>query len=212
MATARVNLDEIVSTSSFGKDNYARRLLRKTAATVDVHADEIDRLANILAPMELIGTYKVEVGDSFPDDGIGWEDVTAVVGRSLEGARGIAFEILGVSVGTTTTHGNKNISISVLDPEDHVLTQADDGNAQVSYEYFKLTTAISGEVYAEISGRAPDSTTASQKVGFSKKIVGLQDGTVIPATPVQIGDFNISFGTNKLTQNRDIVINVYAQF
>lgn len=212
MATARVNLDGIVATSSFGKDNFARRVLRKTAETVDAHAEEIDRLANILAPMELIGTYTSAVGETFPAEGIGWDDVTAVVGGSIAGARGIAFEILGVSVGATTTHGNKSIAINVLDTEDHVLTQANDDNSAVSYEYFKLTTAISGEVYAEFSGRAPESTTASQREGFSKKIVGLQDGTVIPEEPVQIGDFNISFGTNRLTQNRDIVINVYAQF
>lgn len=211
MAAEKVNINSIVDTQSFGKDNYARRVLKKAASAIDAHAENIDSILNILSPMKLIGTYTSAVDATFPTAGIGWTDFTAVTGGTLTGARGIAFLIEGITVGTAT-FGNKNVSINILDSESHVIMQANDRNSQVEFEYFKLTTAISGEIYAEFSGRAPSSTTASQREGFSKKIVGLDDGVIIPASPISIGDFNISFGTNRLTQNNDITIKAYAQF
>ena len=44
MAAEKVNIDSIVDTQSFGKDNYARRVLKKTADVVDSNADKLDAL------------------------------------------------------------------------------------------------------------------------------------------------------------------------
>ena len=211
MASAKVNLNSIVETQSFGKDNYARRSIKKIATAVDSHADEIDRLANILAPMKLIGTYTSPVGESFPTEGIGWADCTAVEGGSIAGARGLVITIEGVQ-GASATYNNKAVAYNILDVNENVIMQCYDQNQQISFELFKMTTDISGEVFAEVSGRAPESTTRNQRLGFFYRTVGLTDGTIIPEESIEIGDFNIQFETNRLTQVTDIIIKVYAQF
>lgn len=211
MASAKVNLDRNVETQSFGKDNYARRSIKKIATVVDSHADEIDRLANILAPMELIGTYTSPVGESFPAEGIGWADCTAVEGGSIAGARGLMITIEGVQ-GSSAEHNNKAVAYEILDVNEDIIMQCYDQNQQISFELFKMTTDISGEVYAEVSGRAPTSTTRNQRLGFFYRTVGLTDGTIIPEESIEIGDFNIQFETNRLTQGTDIIIKIYAQF
>lgn len=211
MASAKVNLDRNAETQSFGKDNYARRMLKKTAKAVDSHADEIDRLANILAPMKLIGTYTSPVGESFPTAGIGWADCTAVDGGSIAGARGLMITIEGVQ-GASATYDNKAVAYNVLDVNGNVIMQCYDQNQPISFELFKMTTDISGEVFAEVSGRAPASTIRNQQLGFFYRTVGLTDGTIIPEESIEIGNFNIQFETNKLTQVTDIIIKIYAQF
>lgn len=211
MASAKVNLDRKVETQSFGKDNYARCSIKKIATVVDSHADEIDRLANILAPMNLIGTYTSPVGESFPTAGIGWADCTAVEGGSIAGARGLMITIEGVQ-GASAKHDNKAVAYSILDVNENVIMQCYDQNQQISFELFKMTTDISGEVFAEVSGRAPTSTTRNQQLGFFYRTVGLTDGTIMPEKPIEIGNFNIQFETNRLTQVTDIIIKIYAQF
>lgn len=211
MASAKVNLNSNVETQSFGKDNYARRSIKKIAAAVDSHADEIDRLANILAPMKLIGTYTSSVGENFPTEGIDWANCTAVEGGSIAGARGLMITIEGVQ-GASATHDNKAVAYSILDVNGNVIMQCYDQNQQISFELFKMTTDVSGEVFAEVSGRAPSSTTRNQQLGFFYRTVGLTDGTIIPEETIKIGNFNIQFETNKLTQVTDIIIKVYAQF
>ena len=211
MASAKVNLNSIVETQSFEKDNYARRSIKKIATVVDSHADEIDRLANILAPMELIGSYTSPVGESFPTAGIGWADCTAVEGSSIAGARGLMITIEGVQ-GASTEYNNKAVAYEILDTDENIIMECYDQNQQISFELFKMTTDISGEVFAEVSGRAPSSTTRNQRLGFFYRTVGLTDGTIMPEEPIEIGDFNIQFETNRLTQVTDIIIKIYAQF
>lgn len=211
MASAKVNINRNVECNSFGKDNYVRRMLKKTAEVVDSHADEIDRLANILAPMELIGTYTLPATQALPSEGIGWSDFTAVEGGSLAGARGLMITIEDVS-GASVGHDNKAIAYNILDTEENVIMQCYDQNQQISFEVFKMTTDISGEIYAEVSGRAPTSTTRNQRLGFFYRTVGLTDGTIIPEEPIEIGDFNIQFETNRTALATDIVFKVYAQF
>ncbi len=211
MAADKVNIDENVELITFSKDNYARRMLKKTAKAVDNHADEIDKLANMLAPMELIGTYTSPVGESFPTAGIGWADCTAVEGGSIAGARGLMITIEGVQ-GASTAYNNKAVAYNILDVNENVIMQCYDQNQQISFELFKMTTDISGEVFAEVSGRAPESTTRNQRLGFFYRTVGLTDGTIIPEESIEIGDFNIQFETNRLTQVTDIIIKIYAQF
>ena len=208
---AKVNINQSVEPHSFSKDNYARRMIKKTADAVDSHADELDRLANMLAPMELIGTYTSEVGQSFPTAGISWADCTAVFGGSIAGARGLAITIEGVQ-GSSTPHNNKAVAYNILDTNENVIMQCYDQNQQMSFELFKMTTDFSGEIFAEVSGRAPESTTRNQRLGFFYRTVGLTDGTIFPDEPIEIGDFNIQFETNRLTQITDIVIKIYAQF
>lgn len=214
MAVQKVNYGSMQRTKSFDKDNFARRVLEKSAAVIDNNADELDRLANILAPMKKIGTYTEKVGDSFPSDGISWADFTAVSGASLAGARGLMITVEGVSVGTTTTHGNKQIGLVVYDTAENpnTLITLNDSNSTISFEAFKFTTETTGEIYGTVAGRAPESTTAAQVEGFYKRKLGLDDGTIFPATAVSIGDFLLTFGTNRLTQNRKITITAYAQF
>lgn len=207
----RVNIDENVELITFSKDNYARRMLKKTAKTVDNHADEIDKLANMLAPMKLIGTYTSPVGESFPTDGIGWADCTAVEGGSIVGARGLMITIEGVQ-GPSSKYNNKAVAYNILDINGNVIMQCYDKNQQITFELFKMTTDISGVVFAEVSGRAPSSTTRDQQLGFFYRTVGLTDGTIIPEESIKIGDFNIQFETNRLTQVTDIIIKIYAQF
>lgn len=211
MASAKVNLDRNVKNQSFGKDNYARRSINKIATVVDSHADEIDRLANILAPMKLIGTYTSPVGESFPTSGIGWADCTAVEGGSIAGARGLMITIEGVQ-GASAAYDNKAVAYTIIDVNKNVIMQCYDQNQPISFELFKMTTDISGEIFAEVSGRAPFSTVRNQQLGFLYWTVGLTDGTIIPEDPIEIGDFNIQFETNSLTQGTDIIIKIYAQF
>lgn len=214
MAVMKVNLGSIQRTKSFDKDNFARRLIEKSAAVIDNNADELDRIANILAPMKKIGTYTEKVGDSFPAGGITWNDFTAVSGASLAGARGLMITIEGVSVGSITTHGNKNVRLEVYDTSEtpKTLIKLNDGNSIVAFEAYKVTTETTGEIYGTVSGRAPASTTASEAKGFYTPSLGLNDGTIFPATAISIGDFLLTFGSNRLTQNKDIVITAYAQF
>ena len=207
----RVNIDENVELNTFSKDNYARRMLKKTAKVVDKHADEIDKLVNMLAPMKLIGTYTSPVGESFPAAGIDWADCTAVEGGSIAGARGLMITIEGVQ-GASAKHDNKAVAYNILDINENVIMQCYDQNQQISFELFKMTTDISGEVFAEVSGRAPSSTTRNQQLGFFFRTVGLTDGTIIPEESIKIGNFNIQFETNRLTQVTDIIIKIYAQF
>lgn len=211
MSSAKVNLNNSVDTQSFGKDNYARRSIKKMATVVDSHADEIDRLANIFAPMKLIGSYTSPVGESFPTTGIGWADCTAVEGGSIAGARGLMITIEDVQ-GASTAYDNKAVAYNILDVNKNVIMQCYDQNQPISFELFKMTTDISGEVFAEVSGRAPTSTTRNQQLGFFYRTVGLTDGTIIPDESIKIGDFNIQFETNKLTQVTEIIIKIYAQF
>lgn len=212
MAADRVNIDENVELITFSKDNYARRMLKKTAKAVDNHADEIDKLANMLAPMELIGTYTSPVGESFPTAGIGWADCTAVEGGSIAGARGLMITIEGVQGPSGRRYNNKAVAYNILDVNENVIMQCYDKNQQISFEVFKMTTDISGEVFAEVSGCAPTSTIRNERLGFFYRTVGLTDGTIIPEESIEIGDFNIQFETNKLTQVTDIIIKIYAQF
>lgn len=207
----RVNIDENVELNTFSKDNYARRMLKKTAKVVDKHADEIDKLVNMLAPMKLIGTYTSPVGESFPAAGIDWADCTAVEGGSIAGARGLMITIEGVQ-GASAKHDNKAVAYNILDINENVIMQCYDQNQQISFELFKMTTDISGEVFAEVSGRAPSSTTRNDQLGFFFRSVGLTDGTIIPEKSIEIGNFNIQFETNRLTQVTDIIIKIYAQF
>ena len=207
----RVNIDENVELNTFSKDNYARRMLKKTAKVVDKHADEIDKLVNMLAPMKLIGTYTSPVGESFPAAGIDWADCTAVEGGSIAGARGLMITIEGVQ-GASAKHDNKAVAYNILDINENVIMQCYDQNQQISFELFKMTTDISGEVFAEVSGRAPSSTTRNDQLGFFFRSVGLTDGTIIPEESIKIGNFNIQFETNRLTQVTDIIIKIYAQF
>ena len=207
----RVNIDKNVELNTFSKDNYARRMLKKTAKVVDKHADEIDKLVNMLAPMKLIGTYTSPVGESFPAAGIDWADCTAVEGGSIAGARGLMITIEGVQ-GASAKHDNKAVAYNILDINENVIMQCYDQNQQISFELFKMTTDISGEVFAEVSGRAPSSTTRNQQLGFFFRTVGLTDGTIIPEESIKIGNFNIQFETNRLTQVTDIIIKIYAQF
>lgn len=207
----RVNIDKNVELNTFSKDNYARRMLKKTAKVVDKHADEIDKLVNMLAPMKLIGTYTSPVGESFPAAGIDWADCTAVEGGSIAGARGLMITIEGVQ-GASAKHDNKAVAYNILDINENVIMQCYDQNQQISFELFKMTTDISGEVFAEVSGRAPSSTTRNDQLGFFFRSVGLTDGTIIPEESIKIGNFNIQFETNRLTQVTDIIIKIYAQF
>jgi hypothetical protein len=214
MAVQKVNAAAKVVTSSFGQDNYARRLLKKAAAVIDNNADELDHVANILAPMQKIGVYESAVGETFPTAGISWADFTAESGASLTGARGLMITIEGISVGTTTTHGNKQIGLVVYDTAEtpNTLITLNDSNSTVAFEAFKVATETTGEIYGTVSGRAPESTTAAQAKGFYTPSLGLDDGTIFPATAVSIGDFLLTFGTNRLTQNRKITITAYAQY
>jgi hypothetical protein len=207
MAVDKVNIDENVELITFSKDNYARRMLKKTAKAVDNHADEIDKLANMLAPMELIGSYTSPVGESFPTAGIGWSDCTAVEGGSIAGARGLMITIEGVQ-GASTAYNNKAVAYKILDVNENVIMQCYDQNQQISFELFKMTTDISGEVFGEVSGRK----RKQDPFGFFYRTVGLTDGTIIPEESIEIGDFNIQFETNRLTQVTDIIIKIYAQF
>lgn len=214
MAVQKVNAAAMVVTSSFSEDNYARRLLKKAANVIDNNADELNHVANILAPMQKIGVYESAVDATFPTDGITWADFTAESGATLEGARGLMITIEGVSVGSTTTHGNKQASLVIYDTAEtpNTLITLNDSNNTIAFEAFKFTTETTGEIYGSVSGRAPESTTAAQVEGFYKRKLGLDDGTIFPATAVSIGDFLLSFGTNRLTQNRKITITAYAQF
>ena len=119
--------------------------------------------------------------------------------------------IEGVS-GASVEHDNKAVAFNILDTDENVIMQCYDQNQQISFEVFKMTTDISGEIFAEVSGRAPTSTTRNQRLGFFYRTVGLTDGTIIPEEPIEIGDFNIQFETNRTALANDIIFKVYAQF
>ena len=204
----RVN--DAVATASFDKDNYARRMLRRIIKTVNRNAEILEMVE--ISPYEKIATYTSAVNDEFPDAGISWTDFTPAGSKTLVGAKSIAIEIQGISVGASTTYGNKAVEITVLDRQNNVIMETNDANNYASFELFKMTKADSGEIYAELSGRAPSSDVDSEKIGFCYKSVGLSDDTVFPNGNIEFGDINIAFTTNQLTQNRPIVISIYAQY
>lgn len=197
-----------VATASFDKDNYARRMMKRIIDTVNKNADILEMVEN--PPFEKIATYTSEVNDNFPADGISWADFTPTGTKTLAGAKSVAIEIQGISVGALT-YGNKSVIIKVLDSNSDVIIESYDSNANVSFELFKMMRADSGELYAEHSGRAPSSATLADRLGFSRRVVGMSDGTIFPAE-IEFADVNIIFDTNKLTQNTPIVFTMYAQY
>lgn len=70
MAVQKVNLPDMMRTKSFDKDNYARRVMEKTAAAVDANADELSEVLKRLEPLKLWGTLTLPVGTSIAANGV----------------------------------------------------------------------------------------------------------------------------------------------
>lgn len=207
MAVKKV--DTSVVTSSFNEDNYARRMLKRVADTVNNNADELDVISSKVNPLQLWGTYTSEVDSYFPANGITKADFTKVASMpELAGASAILIIINGISVGSSTDYGNKSFEFTVYGSNSSTLAKATDENDDMTYEYFKLGKELTGECVFEIGGRAP--TNSNNPNGFYKKMIGLNTGVVMGAINIQ--DFKIVAGTNLLTQNVPLNISVYVAY
>lgn len=213
MATKRVS-DKPV-TISHAQDEYSRRILNRTVEAVNNNADELDIVKAQFPHLSLWGTFSQEATTAKAS--LSPSDFTVESGQpaSIAGATKIIITIEGICGSAAgSVQNNKNITYTVTDSADHVISFVNDGNTSASTQVFKCMNDMDGTFFSSVETFVADPEHAAGSSGyavFSRKVAGNQfDGSVF-SNPV-IKSFGINIGTNTTAYQKPTVFKVYAQF
>ena len=188
-------------TSSFDKDNYARRKIARVS-------EEVSRLSNKFPKYELWGTYVQPQGTGKTT--ITPADFTVVEGmpESIQGAKRLLITIDGVRYSSEDA-ANKFYTLTVTGDEDVELVKISDANRTISSEVFSVGNNIDGIFTAEVY-----SFKGSQDVQNESpvKACGVKNltGSGLFSTPT-IKSFSLA-GANNNTNYAPVTYKVYVEF
>lgn len=204
MPIEKVGLHKIINTKSFNIDNFARRVLKKTAEAVDINADELQSVVERTSPMTLWGTYTLPANTIIKAEGLTKADFTPVDENiPFEHAKGI------MVVCNEFPNNNWNMQYKAFDAEGNELITMDDTNTDVKIEVFKAVKELSGEIVCSLSYRRT-LTSSSYYYNNERHCVGFNDGNV--AGEVDINDFNVKSRISNRSSSEPLTFKVYARF
>ena len=199
-----------MSTSSFAKDNYARREIKKLKSDGGGGSGGSGGSAGSLV---LWGTKTFAVGSSITplDEG----DFTLEEGAraSIVGAKGIIITVSGIRSEYNSGSGdNKNISYKVIDSNDKVCAWINDNSKTCTNEVFKAINDESGCYVQEVDTFVVSNNEAvgSEYIQHTKVIGHRETGEAF-VTP-SIKSFLVSFDASTTVYQTPIEVKVYAKF
>lgn len=195
-----------MNTSSFAKDNYARREIKKMKSGGGGGG------GGSTGGLVLWGTKTFAVGATLAS--LDEEDFTLEDGvpESIVGAKGIVITVSGILSGSGTGGQNKNIAYKVVDSNDKICAWLNDNSKTCTNEVFKAINDESGCYVQEVNTFVVAKDAA---IGFTyvqqTKVIGHRETGDVFVTPA-IKSFLVSFGTNTTVNQTPIEVKVYAKF
>lgn len=191
-------------TSSFDKDNYARRKIARVS-------DEVSRLSNKFPKYELWGTYVQPQGTGKTT--ITPADFTVEEGmpESIQGAKRLLITIDGVrySSGSSSEAANKFYTLTVTGDEDVELVKISDANRTISSEVFSVGNNIDGIFTAEVYSFNGNHDVQNESPVKACGVKNLK-GSGLFSTPT-IKSFSLA-GANNNTNYAPVTYKVYVEF
>ena len=195
-----------MSTSSFAKDNYARREIKKLkSGGGGGGGDSTGSLA-------LWGTKTFAVGSTLTS--LDEEDFTLEEGAraSIVGAKGIIITVSGILSSSGTGGQNKSIAYKVVDSNDKVCAWLNDTNKTCTNEVFKAINDETGCYVQEVSAFIVANNEAiSSTYMQNTRVIGHRETGEAFVTPA-IKSFLVSFGSNTTVYQTPVEVKVYAKF
>lgn len=195
-----------MSTSSFAKDNYARREIEKLKSGGGGGG------GGSTGGLVLWGTKTFAVGDTITS--LDEEDFTLEEGAraSIAGAKGIVITVSGILSSSGKDGQNKNIAYKVVDSNDKVCAWLNDNSKTCTNEVFKAVNDESGCYVQEVNtfvvaNNSPVSYTYTQ----STRVIGHRETGEVFVTPA-IKSFLVTFGANTTVYQTPVEVKVYAKF
>lgn len=204
MPIAKVDLNEIMRTKSFDADNYARRVMKKTAEAVDTNADELQSVVERTSPMTLWGTYTLPPNTYIKAEGLTKADfIPEDESIPFEHAKGF------MVVCNEFPNNNWNMQYKVFDADGVELITMDDTNTDVKIEVFKAVKELSGEINCSLAYRRT-LTSSSYYYNNERHCVGFNDGNI--TGEIDINDFNVKSRISNRSSSEPLTFKVYARF
>ena len=195
-----------MSTSSFAKDNYARREIKKLMSGGGGGG------GGSTGGLALWGTKTFAVGSSVTS--LDEDDFTLEEGAraSIAGAKGIIITVSGILSSSGSGGDNKNIAYKVIDSNDKVCAWLNDSSKTCTNEVFKAINDESGCYVQEVdtfivSKNEAVSATYTQHT----KVIGHRETGDVFVTPA-IKSFLVTFGANTKVYQTPVEVKVYAKF
>ena len=194
-----------MTTSSFAKDNYARREIKKLKSGGGGGGGSTGGLV-------LWGTKTFAVGSTLT--ALDEADFALEEGAraSIVGAKGIVITISGILSSYDSGGDNKNIAYKVVDSNDKVCAWVNDAEKTCTNEVFKAINDETGCYVQEVSAFIVANNEAiSSAYTQHTKVIGHRETGEAFVTP-SIKGFLVSFGANTTVYQTPIEVKVYAKF
>lgn len=195
-----------MTTSSFAKDNFARREIKKLKSGGGGGG------GGSTGGLVLWGTKTFAVGATLAS--LDEEDFTLEEGvpESIVGAKGIVITVSGILSASGTGGQNKNIAYQVVDSNDKVCAWLNDNSKTCTNEVFKAINDESGCYVQEVSTFIVANNAAIGATYIQNtRVIGHRETGETFVTPA-IKGFLVSFGTNTTVNQTPIEVKVYAKF
>lgn len=198
-------------TSSFAKDNYARRKNERQDASIEQLTEGLSNVSVRMPQYQLWGTYVQEASVSKPT--ISPSDFTVEEGMpaTIEGAKRFLLTIDGVrySSGSSSEAANKFYTLTVTGAEDVELIKISDGNRTISSEVFSVGNNLDGVFSAEVYSFNGNKDVQNEN---PVKACGVKNltGSGLFSTPA-IKSFSLA-GANNNTNYAPVTYKVYVEF